>query len=143
MLGRKDYTQDELDRATRAIDEQLAAYEQLAGAIAAAGPDPRVASALADFEPLFFNNMTLVLDRLFVHRVRLVTGKDGNPLNEVELMAASLIGNDGVLQGSSVIKLVPAETVVKLEIGDRIRLSAEQFTRLSRAFLAEIKARFV
>ncbi len=143
MLGRKDYTQDELDRATRAVDEQLAAYEKLAGAIAAAGPDPRLESALADFEPLFFNTMTLALDRHFVHRVRAVSGKDGNPLNEVELMTDSLIGNDGVLKGNNVIKLVPAETVVKLEIGDRIRLSAEQFTRLSRAFLAEIKARFV
>jgi hypothetical protein len=27
--------------------------------------------------------MTLVLDRYFVHRLRVVTGKDGDPLNEV------------------------------------------------------------
>jgi hypothetical protein len=38
---------------------------------------------------------------------------------------------------------VPAETVLKLEIGDRIELSAEQFESLSKAFLAEIEARFV
>ena len=30
-----------------------------------------------------FNNMTLVLDRYFVHRLRTVTGKDGNPLNQL------------------------------------------------------------
>jgi hypothetical protein len=31
---------------------------------------------------------------------------------------------------------------VKLGIGDRIRLGAEQFERLSRAFLAEVESRF-
>ncbi|MDX6527183.1 MAG: hypothetical protein QOI43_2694, partial [Gaiellales bacterium] len=94
-------------------------------------------------EPLFLNNLTLALDRYFVHRIRVVTGKDGNPLNEVELISDSLMSNDGVLRGNNVIKLVPDQSVVKLEIGDRIRLSAAQFERLSTAFLAEIEARFV
>jgi hypothetical protein len=40
---------------------------------------------LEAFETLLFNNMILVLDRNFVHRLRMVIGKDGNPLNEVEL----------------------------------------------------------
>ncbi|MCW2674379.1 MAG: hypothetical protein JWP14_2968 [Frankiales bacterium] len=31
-----------------------------------------------------------------MHRVRLVTGKDTNPLNEVELRVESLLNNDGV-----------------------------------------------
>ena len=35
MLGRKDYTQDELENATRAINEQLAAYKKLAKAFVA------------------------------------------------------------------------------------------------------------
>ena len=87
--------------------------------------------------------MTLVLDRYFVHRLRMVTGKDGNPLNEVELMTESLMNNDGVLRGNNVIKLVPEETVLKLEIGDRIRLTAAQFERLSKAFLAQIQAKFL
>jgi hypothetical protein len=33
MLGRKDYTQEELDNATTAINKQLAAYQKLANAI--------------------------------------------------------------------------------------------------------------
>jgi hypothetical protein len=143
MLGRKNYTQDELDQARSAVDQQLAAYRTLVEAIDGATQDPNVMSALDAFEPLFLNNVTLALDRYFVHRIRVVTGKDGNPLNEVELISDSLMNNDGVLRGNNVIKLVPDQSVVKLEIGDRIRLSAAQFERLSTAFLAEIEARFV
>ena len=105
--------------------------------------DPKVASALAAFEPLFLNNMTLALDRFFVHRIRAVTGKDGNPLNEVELMTDSLLNDNGVLRGNNVIKLIPEQSVVKLQIGERILLSADKFERLSNAFLAEIESRFV
>ena len=142
MLGRKNYTQEEFDHAKTAIDEQLAAYGKLAKAIDATA-DAKVTSALEAFEPLFFNNMTLVLDRYFVHRLRQVTGKDGNPLNELELLSDSLMHNDGVLRGNNVIKLVPAQSVVKLEIGDLIGLSAAQFERLSKAFLSEIESKFL
>jgi hypothetical protein len=143
MLGRKSYTQEELDHAKTAIDQQLAAYKTLVKAIDGATSDPNVASALEDFEPLFFNNMTLVLDRYFVHRLRIVTGKDGNPLNEVELLSDSLMSNDGILRGNNVIKLVPDQSVLKLHVGDRISVGAAQFGRLSKAFFAEIEARFV
>jgi len=57
----------------------------------------------------------------------MVTGKDGNPLNEVELMSDSLMNNDGVLRGNNVIKLSSDQSVVKLNFGDRIRLSAARF----------------
>jgi hypothetical protein len=142
MLGRKNYTPEELDHAKTSINQQLAAYKKLAKAIDARS-DPNVTSALEAFEPLFFNNMTLVLDRYFVHRLRMVTGKDGNPLNEVELMSDSLMNNDGVLRGDNVIKLIPDQSVLKLDIGDPIRLSAAQFQRLSKAFFAEIEAKFL
>jgi hypothetical protein len=87
--------------------------------------------------------MTLILDRYFVHRLRMVTGKDGNPLNQVELTSDSLMNNDGVLRGNNVIKLIPDQSVVKLNSGDRIRLSAAQFERLSQAFFAEIESKFL
>jgi hypothetical protein len=90
-----------------------------------------VTSALEALEPLFFNNMTLVLDRYFVRRLRVVTGKDGNALNEVELMSDSLMNNDGVLRSNNVIELIPDQSVLKLDIGGRIRLSAAQFQYLS------------
>ena len=143
MLGRKTYTQEELDHAKAAVSQQVAAYKKLVKAIDGATSDPKVASALGEFEPLFFNNMTLVLDRYFVHRLRTVAGKDGNPLNEIELLSDSLMTGDGTLRGNNVIKLVPDQSVLKLHVGDPISLNAVQFQRLSKAFFAEIESKFV
>jgi hypothetical protein len=143
MLGRKTYTQEEFDHAKAAMDQQLAAYKKVVKAVGGATKDKKVDSALEAFEARYFNNMTIVLDRYFVHRVRLVTGTDGNPLNEVELLADSLMNNDGILRGNNVIKLNPDESVLKLQIGDPIRLTADDFDRLAAAFLAEIERKFL
>jgi hypothetical protein len=78
-----------------------------------------------------------------VHRLRSSTGKDGNPLNEVELLADSLMNNGGKLRGNNVIKYKPEESVLKLELGDKINVSASDFDRLSKAFLADIDSKFV
>jgi hypothetical protein len=87
--------------------------------------------------------MTLVLDRYFVHRLRSSTGKDGNPINDVELLADSLMNNGGELRGNNVIKYKPEESVLKLELGDPIRIRAAEFERLSTAFLADLESKFV
>ena len=83
-----------------------------------------------------------MLDRYFVHRLRQVTGKDANPLNEVELLTESLMNNDGVLLGNNLVKIVPEESVLKIGIRDRIQLDAAQFDRLAKAFLADIERKF-
>ena len=94
-------------------------------------------------EPLFFNNLRLALDRYFVHRLRAVTGKDSNSVNEVEMLAGSLMTNNGVLQRSNVIKYMPELSVTTLKIGEPIRLSADDFERLSRQFVADTVLKFV
>jgi hypothetical protein len=142
MQGRKDFTKEELDRARSVVGEQVAAYEELAGAVKASR-NADAKAALEAFEPLLFNNMTLALDRFFVHRLRGVTGKDGTPANEVELIADSLITNDGVLRTNNVIKYEPDEAVLELAPGDRIEVRAEGFKRLSAAFTEEIEEKFV
>lgn len=58
--------------------------------------------------------MTLVLDRHFVHGLRMVTDTDGNPLNDVEMLCDSLMNNAGILRASNVITLIPDQSVVKL-----------------------------
>ncbi len=116
MLGRKTYTQDELGTAQKAIRGQMAAYRTLVKAIDQS--DPAAASALEAFEPLFTSAMTVTLDRHFVHRLRVSAGKVGNPLNEVEPIADSIMNNGGTLRGNNVIKYVSDDSIVKLKIGD-------------------------
>lgn len=142
MPGRKDYTRAELARARAAINSQLTAYRDLVSAVAAT-KDERASSAVAAFDPLFFDNMTLVLDRYFVNRLRAVAGKDGNPLNEVEMICDSLMNNDGVMLASNVINLIPDQSVVQLQVGDPIELNLADFERLSGAFFADLERKFL
>ena len=137
MLGRKDYTQQEFDSAKTAVADQLSSFRKVANLVG------KTSSALDEFEGLYFNNMVVVLDRYFVHRIRPITGKDGNPLNEVELIADSLINNGGVFRGNNVIKYVPESSVVKLRAGDAIRLKAADFELLSAAFFDDLKRKFL
>jgi hypothetical protein len=46
MLGRKDYTQDELDNTRTTIDRQLATYRTLVEAVTAATSEEKVSTAL-------------------------------------------------------------------------------------------------
>jgi hypothetical protein len=143
MLGRKDFTTEELDQARAAVTDQLAAYQDLVKAIGNAPQSAEVHAALAAFEPLFCTNMILALDRRFVHRLRVVTGKDGNPLNEIELLTDSVMNNNGELRGNNVIKYVPGESVLGLNVGDRISPTAADFERLATAFLDDLDRKFV
>lgn len=85
----------------------------------------------------------LVVDRYFVHRLRVVTGKDGNALNEVELLCESPMNNKGIVRGNDVVKLNPDGSVVKVGSGIPIRLTADDLERLSTAFLVEIEETFI
>jgi hypothetical protein len=84
------------------VEQQLAAYKQLVKAVAGATTDDRIGAAVESFEALFFNNLTLVMDRYFVHRL---------PGADYE--------------------------------GDPVRLTDEEFERLSGAFFAELERRFL
>ena len=142
MLGRKDYAKEEITNAKTSIDRQMAAYKKTVKAVDAAA-DAKAKAALAAFEPLFCNNMVLALDRPFVHRLRMVTGKDTNPLNELELLVDSLINNNGVLRTNNVIKYVPDDSVLKLNDRDAIEPTAAQFERLAKAVFADLTDKFL
>jgi acetyl-CoA carboxylase carboxyltransferase component len=145
MQGRKNYTKEEIEQGRTAISQQLAAYQELAVAADSVAGETTTKSAQEPFEALFFNNMTLVLDRYFVHRLAGADyeGKDGNPLNEVRIVADSLITNNGIMRGDKQIKLAPERSVLGLNVGDRIKLTGEQFERLSAAFFNELEHRFL
>jgi hypothetical protein len=128
MLGRKSFTRVEVDAARAAVRDQLAAFATL--------------GAPADVEPVYFNAMALALDRRFVHRVRMVTGKAGTPLNELELLTTALMEHGGLFTTDTVIKYDAGTAVVGLTPGDRVALSAEQFAGLAVGVFAELAEKF-
>jgi len=138
MLAMTTYTQDYVDDRRRSLDAQLAAYDDLAAASTG-----KAAEALAAFAPHFFNDLVLVLDASFVHRLRGREGKDGNPLNEVRVLSSSLLAGGGVLTAEKSIRLKPETSVLGLVDGADIVLTREDFGRLADAFFAEIEAKFV
>ena len=139
MLGVSTYDQDYIDQCRDRVAAQVSAYE----ALATAARNGAKADAEVDaFEPLFFNSMALVLDALFMHRLRTKEGKDGNPANEVRVLCESLLESDGVMTVPKSIKLDPERSVLHHAPGDEIALSTDHFQRLAEAYFAEIEARY-
>jgi hypothetical protein len=86
MLCVNTYTKDYVNSCRSKIEAQLAAYRVLAGAAREKAGDS--SASAATFEPLFFNNLVLVLDRLFVHRARGLEGK-GDQIRSGEIRLAA------------------------------------------------------
>lgn len=135
MLCVNSYPREYVNGCRSTMAGQLAAYKALAGTA--------TARAVAAFEPQFLNHMVVVLDACFMHRSRALELKDGNPLNEVRMLCASILQHRGVLTADKTIKYNPERSIVKLRVGDEIALSTADFDRLSKAFFAEIDAKFV
>ncbi len=125
MLAVKTYPTDYVDQCRDRVSALLDAYS---------GSD--------DFEPLFCDHAVLALDHYFVHRQRGMEGKDGNPANEVRVLAESIAENDGVLREDKQIKLKPDTSVLGLAPGDPIRLTVADVRRLADAYFEEIPKRF-
>ena len=87
-------------------------------------------------------SLVLTLDRMFVHRLRGVEGKDGNPANEVRVLCDAILEHGGVLHSDKQIKLDPSTSVLGLHVGDTITLTAKDVTRLAAAYFDEIEAKF-
>ena len=130
MLGMKSYSREYVDavRARVAADADAFASSKARAAV---------------LEPVVFRNLLLGLELSFVHRLRTLEGKDGNPLNEVRVVCNSLLLNDGVLTADKGIKLDPSRSVLGIAYGEQIVLDAASFARLADAFFAELEKRFV
>jgi hypothetical protein len=134
MLGVKTYEQDYIDASKKAFGAELAAYRKLV----ATADD----AAAKKFEPTYCAHQVLALDSYFLHRLRGVEGKDGNPCNEVRVIANSWKENGGVMEADSQIKLDPDKSVTGLAVGDKIVLDEKTLTKLAKAYFAEIESRF-
>jgi hypothetical protein len=89
-----------------------------------------------------WNQLLPALDRWFELRNPKLEGRDGNPLNEVRVLAASVTENGSVVAIPRGIKVSPETSVLGFEEGEEISLDGDAFERLFDAFLAEVEAKF-
>jgi hypothetical protein len=127
MLGMRTYTKKYIAACRAKVEKDISTY--------------KTANTRA-MEAAFFNNMVIVLDHLFVHRLRTVEGKDGNPLNEVRLLSDSMMNNGNKMTMDPTIKYDPAKAVLKYESGREIKLNEADFVLLFKAFFGEIERKF-
>jgi len=131
MLCVNKYDKSYIDTCRQNVERQLDLYRQLPSSLEKEA-----------FEPAFLHSLVLVLDHSFVHRSRTLEKKDGNPLNEVRMMAVSILEHGGVMSPDNSIKYNPAKAVLQIPLGGEIRLTDADFERLFRAYFAEIEAKF-
>ena len=120
------------------IAAQIRAYRDLVGAASKASGMSltRIDAALAAFEPAFFNNLLLALVARFAER-----SIDRGPSAEVRLLAASLMHHGGVLAADPAIPYDADASVLRIDLGERVALNADDFEALCDAFLAQIDPR--
>src|SRR4051795_6432357 len=99
MHGMRQYDGDYIDACRSRVETQTAMFREVAQAARDHGDADLsgLEGALESLEFEYFNNMLLVLEGYFVHRLRGVEGKDGNALNEVRVLARSLMENGGTV----------------------------------------------
>ena len=90
-----------------------------------------------------WNQLLPALDRWFELRNPKLEGRDGNPLNEVRVLAASVTEHGSVVAIPRGIKLSAESSVLGFEEGEEISLDGDAFERLFDAFLAEAEARLL
>jgi len=120
------------------IAAQIQAYRDLVGAASKASGMSlaRIDAALAAFEPAFFNNLLIALDARFASRAR-----DAAAGVEVALLAEALLHHGGVLTANAAVPYDADAALLRLDLGERVSLNAEDVERLSAAFLAEMERR--
>lgn len=143
MPARNTYPQQYIDECRHHIDTQVAAYRALVPVASDVGGGEQFDSAVREFEPVFFNNMVLVLENHFMHRTRDKEGEDGNPLNEVRVLSASLTSNNGRMAADKTINMNPETSVLKYAVGDVIAVREADFVALADAFFADLERKFL
>jgi len=128
MLGRANYPVAYIKAVNTRVDRVLKAFDQAKPA------EPFASEALLD--------VIVGLEMAFVHRLRGQEGKDGNPLNEVRMITASVLEFGGVMTLDKTIKWKPEASVTGLKIGDKIALSRKQVGELVDAFFEELAKKY-
>jgi len=128
MLGRANYPVAHIKAVNTRVDRVLKAFDQAKPA------EPFASEALLD--------VIVGLEMAFVHRLRGQEGKDGNPLNEVRMITASVLEYGGVMTLDKTIKWKPEASVTGLKNGDKIALDRKQVGKLVDAFFEELAKKY-
>jgi hypothetical protein len=128
--ARNAYTSDEIAACRDSCDALLAVW---------------AANDVEDstLESVVFVQAVVVLDAWFAHRDRDLEGDDGNPMNEVRVIADSVVGNGGTLRVQEPIHWAPERTVLRFAVGDEIEMAADDFERIAAAYLAAIETHYL
>ena len=102
----------------------------------------KIKAATPSFENIYFRNLILVLEQMFVHRMRGEEGKDGNPLNEVRILSNSILTNNCRLESDNTIRYHLDKSILRIDIGGVININAKDFGRLAKAYFEEIEKKF-
>ncbi|OMQ16686.1 hypothetical protein A7K94_0200885 [Modestobacter sp. VKM Ac-2676] len=135
MFCPSSYSQDHIDSRRAVIDARLAAWRHL---VASTGGH----AALEEFEPVFFNDLVLVLDSCLLHRDQCTETTDSSVVTEVRVLAASLV-NGGRVLADRQLRLHPGHSVLGHRVGEEIALREADFTALAKAFFTELEARYL
>jgi hypothetical protein len=139
MLAVSRYAKDYVDACRARLDARVAAHAKLRKAASHSLAEVEIQA----LEQGRLADMLMALDAMFAHRLRATEGKDGNPLNEVRMLAAAFTTGDGTLRPDRAIRYDPAKAVLGLPVGEAIVLSLADAKKLGGAFLDEIERKYM
>jgi hypothetical protein len=133
-------TQADIDACRAGIAGQVQAYRDLVGAASKASGMSlvRIDAALSAFEPAFFGNLLVMLDARFAQRARDASAS-ASASTEVALLAAALLHHGGVLRSDAALPYDADASVLRIDLGERVALNADDLETLAAAFLAELE----
>ncbi len=144
MLSQTKYTAEYIQTCRAKIDADIERYNYLvATARSEHSTNETLDAAIATFEPVFFNNLLLVLDGYFVHRGKDIQEAAGGSLEEVRSMCQSIMHNSNKMSKDNAINTGAAASVLNYSSGSEIKLNETDFIKLANAFFNEIEGKYV